>query len=222
MEPLNPAAQQPRRSPSATRTNAGFMGPPPARVGTASSYYADDQGMYARNSPGPTSPPAATPLTSPYDEPYGDYPYGVSPSPAPYMPQQYTQMPSPAPAPAAYTSPQYTPMPSAMSSANVPQNVPYRQPSPGIGTAMPYRQPSPGLPYRQPSPGLPYRQPSPGLGFAQPPTYRGVSPALASPASPPRPFQSMSPAPLKTNNDPGRPPSLLQSGRRPPNSFRDV
>ena len=237
MEPLNPAAQEPRRSP-VPRTNTGFMGPPPARIGTASSYYPesrvpDDQSIYARRSPGPASPPAAVPPLSPYDEPYGDYPYGMTPTPAPYTSPQYNQIPTAmSPAPAAYAPQQYTPMPFAIPAGETPYrqpspgpNFPFRQPSPGPN--FPFRQPSPGpnVPLRQPSPGMgigvgvPYRQPSPGL--TQPPSYRGMSP---TPTSPPPPFSAMSPAPvLETNNDPGRPPSLLQSGRKPaPNSFRDV
>ncbi|KAL4784310.1 hypothetical protein BJX76DRAFT_222327 [Aspergillus varians] len=71
------------------------------------------------------------------------------------------------------------------------------------------------VPYRQPSPGLPLRQASPG--FSQPPSYRSMSPAI--PSSPPPPFTSVP----QQISDPGRPPSLLQSGRRPaPNSFRNV
>lgn len=227
MEPLN----QPRRSPSVPRSPASFMGPP-ARTGTTPSFYGE-QNIHARRSPGPQSPPAATAPLSPYDEPYGDYPYGMSPpgptpAPAPYAPRQYTPMPSISPAPAAYTPSQYTPMPSTIST---PDPVPYRQPSPGV--AVPYRQPSPGpgMPFRQPSPGpgAPFRQPSPGPGvpfrqqspavpfrqpspgFPQPPSYRGLSPA-ASPASPPPAFS-------ETNNGPGRPPSLLQSGRKPSVNF---
>lgn len=227
MEPLN----QPRRSPSVPRSPASFMGPP-ARTGTTPSFYGE-QNIHARRSPGPQSPPAATAPLSPYDEPYGDYPYGMSPpgptpAPAPYAPRQYTPMPSISPAPAAYTPSQYTPMPSTIST---PDPVPYRQPSPGV--AVPYRQPSPGpgMPFRQPSPGpgVPFRQPSPGPGvpfrqqspavpfrqpspgFPQPPSYRGLSPA-ASPASPPPAFS-------ETNNGPGRPPSLLQSGRKPSVNF---
>ncbi|KAL2870984.1 uncharacterized protein BJX67DRAFT_212434 [Aspergillus lucknowensis] len=64
---------------------------------------------------------------------------------------------------------------------------------------------------------IPYRQPSPGFS-QQPPSYRGMSPSI--PSSPPPPFS------MATNHevsDPGRPPSLLQSGPKPaPNTYRDV
>ncbi|KNG83509.1 hypothetical protein ANOM_008556 [Aspergillus nomiae NRRL 13137] len=52
------------------------------------------------------------------------------------------------------------------------------------------------------------------------PVYRDTSPSI--PSSPPPPFTS-SPAPHETIQDSGRPPTLLQSGRKAvPNSFRDV
>ncbi|GMF78831.1 unnamed protein product [Aspergillus oryzae] len=64
------------------------------------------------------------------------------------------------------------------------------------------------------------------------PTYRAMPPSFNAepawntspsiPSSPPPPFTS-SPAPHETVQDSGRPPTLLQSGRKPvPNSFRDV
>ena len=56
--------------------------------------------------------------------------------------------------------------------------------------------------------------------FNTEPVYRDMSPSI--PSSPPPPFTS-SPAPHETVQDSGRPPTLLQSGRKPvPNSFRDV
>lgn len=68
---------------------------------------------------------------------------------------------------------------------------------------------------------LPYRQPSPGISsMPPPPSYRGISPN--PPTSPPPPFSATNPVPLEVS-DPGRPPSILQSGRKPvPNSYRDV
>ncbi|THC97734.1 hypothetical protein EYZ11_002781 [Aspergillus tanneri] len=65
---------------------------------------------------------------------------------------------------------------------------------------------------------IPYRQPSPG--FNKTPVYRGMSPSI--PSTPPPPFTSTA-APYEMTADAGRPPSLLQSGRKPaPNSYRDV
>ncbi|KAF7165133.1 hypothetical protein CNMCM5623_009441 [Aspergillus felis] len=68
---------------------------------------------------------------------------------------------------------------------------------------------------------LPYRQPSPGMSsMAPPPSYRGMSPN--PPTSPPPPFSATNPVPLEVS-DPGRPPSILQSGRKPvSNSYRAV
>jgi hypothetical protein len=68
---------------------------------------------------------------------------------------------------------------------------------------------------------LPYRQPSPGMSsMPPPPSYRGMSPN--PPTSPPPPFSATNPVPLEVS-DPGRPPSILQSGRKPvPHSYRDV
>lgn len=67
---------------------------------------------------------------------------------------------------------------------------------------------------------LPYRQPSPGMSSMPPPSYRGMSPN--PPTSPPPPFSATNPVPLEVS-DPGRPPSILQSGRKPaPNSYRNV
>ncbi|KAJ0419413.1 hypothetical protein BJY00DRAFT_286024 [Aspergillus carlsbadensis] len=85
----------------------------------------------------------------------------------------------------------------------------YSQPQYPIGVAV-----SPTTEMNRP---IPYRQPSPGFS-TQPPSYRGMSPSV--PSSPPPPFH------MVTNHevsDPGRPPSLLQSGRKPaPNTYRDV
>ncbi|KAL2789299.1 hypothetical protein BJX66DRAFT_236396 [Aspergillus keveii] len=85
----------------------------------------------------------------------------------------------------------------------------YSQPQYPIGVAV-----SPTTEMNRP---IPYRQPSPGFS-TQPPSYRGMSPSV--PSSPPPPFH------MVTNHevsDAGRPPSLLQSGRKPaPNTYRDV
>ncbi|KAL3460243.1 hypothetical protein BJX64DRAFT_290410 [Aspergillus heterothallicus] len=127
----------------------------------------------------------------------------------------------------------------------------YRSHGPGHSPASPYdQQPYDQQPYQDHSPGanyhaisppgqahshpqypvgvaispttemnrpIPYRQPSPGFS-QQPPSYRGMSPSV--PSSPPPPFH------MVTNHevhDSGRPPSLLQSGRKPaPNTYRDV
>ncbi|PWY78229.1 hypothetical protein BO70DRAFT_60096 [Aspergillus heteromorphus CBS 117.55] len=63
---------------------------------------------------------------------------------------------------------------------------------------------------------IPYRQPSPAVG--QTPAYRTYTPySPASPTSPPPPF-SATPAPHE-ETDAGRPPSVLQSGRRPAHNF---
>lgn len=106
---------------------------------------------------------------------------------------------------------------------------PSRTVAPGAQATLPMAVSSPSeMPgysafQRQQSPFQ--RQPSPGS--MQPPSYatnpqtpyRGMSPSM--PTSPPPPFSS-APAPHEVS-DPGRPPSLLQSGRKPvPYSYRDV
>ncbi|GAB1215180.1 hypothetical protein ATERTT37_004366 [Aspergillus terreus] len=109
-----------------------YMGlPPPVRTGTSSSYYPesrpyDDQSAYGMRSPGGMAP---SPI-SPYDnQPYHDYTGGHpwqtnSPAPASYSPQ-----------------PQYMAVGNAVTRAESPRPIPYRQPSPGfnqvpIGTAI--------------------------------------------------------------------------------------
>ncbi|KAL4922849.1 hypothetical protein BDW62DRAFT_171862 [Aspergillus aurantiobrunneus] len=214
MEPLNPASRPPHRTPSAPRANgAGYMGPPPISPAVPNDHYPeahgyDDQNPYDYHSQGLGHSGA-----SPYDQPYRNHSPGgnfhaMSPPPQTFSP-----------------GPQY-PVGVAISPATeMNRPVPYRQPSPGLpfrqpSPGLPLRQPSPGLPLRQPSPGLPLRQPSPGLpfrqpspGFNQPPSYRAMSPAM--PSSPPPPFTSVP----QQVSDPGRPPSLLQSGRKPTPNF---
>jgi hypothetical protein len=262
MEPLNPSNLGPRRTPSAPRLNGvGYMGPPPARTGTAltsSSYYTDDQSAYRARSPGVASP---GPI-SPYEQPYGDYSHGnqwhsMSPDATSYPHQQ-----------------QYMAIGTAVSpSSEVSPAAPYRQPSPGVhqvpGMALstegarpiPYRQPSPAInqspinktmspanpapPYRALTPAnstpayramLPPNQEPVYRAMPPPnsePTYRAMPPPIDTqqafretspsiPSSPPPPFTA-SPAPYEATQEPGRPPSLLQSGRKPvPNSFKNV
>ncbi|KAL5357510.1 hypothetical protein BJX96DRAFT_172588 [Aspergillus floccosus] len=233
MEPLNPANHEPRRMPSNPGPHGpNYMGlPPPVRTGTSSSYYPesrpyDDQSAYGMRSPGGMASPGPI---SPYDnQPYHDYTGG--------HPWQ-----TPSPAPASYTpQPQYMAVGSAVTRAESPRPIPYRQPSPGfnqvpIGTAITRAETPRAVPYRQPSPGfnqmpgmamspsdgprpIPYRQPTPG--FTHNPVDRVMSPSI--PSSPPPPFTA-TPAPHEMTSDPGRPPSLLQSGRKPaPNSYRNV
>ncbi|KAI9926927.1 hypothetical protein ASPWEDRAFT_177057 [Aspergillus wentii DTO 134E9] len=231
MEPLNPS-QEPHRMHSGARSNTpAFMGVPPVRTGTSSSYYPESR-YDAPSTYGAHTPAPASPGHSPYDnQPYADYN-----QPPPF----HAMSPAMSPAPAAYSP--YDPMPSASPAADMSRPVPYCQPSPGSG--MPFRQPSPGpnMPLRQPSPGpnFPFRQPSPGpgvpfrqaspgpnapfrqpspAGYAQSPIYRGVSPSLP-PSSPPPPFTATpSSLDMHVNEPAGRPPSLLQSGRKPATNF---
>lgn len=212
MEPLNPAHTH--RSPSPGRPSPV---PTPALPGYRGF---DNESSYTPRSP---TLPSPGPM-SPYDhhQPYRDHafanPYqSRTGTPAAYTPQPQHYNPSaPRPAASPVDMPRYSPY------GQPSPGFPFRQPSPGI---MPVRQPSPGvMPVRQHSPGIvPYRQPSPGSvnpppSFATNPPYRGMSPSI--PTSPPPPFVS---APASETNEPGRPPSLLQSGRRPvPNSYRDV
>lgn len=243
MEPLNAANQPPQRAPSAPRPSAGgfngpsfngsdyghdyhdggyhggpagshgpgYMGVPPGRTGTSSSFYPESRApdiprAYTPHSPGVGSP---APMHAYDQQPYHDF------SPA----SGANPWNARSPAPRAYTpQPQYMAMGPAMSpAAEVPRPIPYRQPSPGFGQAPMGQAFSP---VDGPRP-IPYRQPSPGFTQApQAPIYGAMSPSL--PSSPPPPFTSTA-APYEVTADPGRPPSLLQSGRKPaPNSYRDV
>lgn len=133
------------------------------------------------------------------------------PSPAPFSPyeqQPYRDMGNPYPSRTAtpgtvysqsvYSQPTYNPMPTPAPLPEMPRYTPFQ------------RQPSPvSIP--------PSIQPP---SYTIQPPYRGMSPAI--PTSPPPSFSS-TPAPHEAVNDPGRPPSLLQSGRKPvPNSYRDI
>ncbi|KAL2827146.1 hypothetical protein BDW59DRAFT_58022 [Aspergillus cavernicola] len=196
MEPLNTMTRPPHRTPSAPRANgAGYMGPPPVRT-MQNDYYPDSPGY---DDPNPydyhSHGPGHSPA-SPYDQPYRDNSPGGFHAMSP--PNAYSPQPQ--------AHPQYPIGVAVSPTTDMNRPIPFRQPSPG------FRQPSPG--FRQPSPG--FRQPSPG--FSQPPSYRGMSPSI--PSSPPPPFSAV---PIHEVSEPGRPPSLLQSGRKPvPNSYRDV
>ena len=89
---------------------------------------------------------------------------------------------------------------------------------------MPTPAPPPGMPRYTPI----QRQPSPASiqPSIQPPSYTTQAPYQAFsppiPTSPPPSFTT-TPAPYQAGNNPGRPPTLLQSGRKPvPNSYRDI
>ncbi|BCS04355.1 uncharacterized protein AKAW2_80156S [Aspergillus luchuensis] len=238
MKPLSNANQEPRRMPSGARSvTGGYGGPPPLRTGTPAApgaYHAEPRGYdgydgpdaYGYHAPGPRSPPPV----SPYEhQPYSEYPHedrfhNMSPAPTyttqpQYMPMDATQ---PHHAPMDGMQPYQMPMdgmhPNYMPPEPAhPHYMPQHQMPPDTGT---YGQPMPINRTFSPAPTLhsamnaprpvPYRQPSPGF---QAPPYRNMSPA--TPTSPPPPF-STTPAP-RDANEPGRPPSLLQSGRRPTN-----
>ncbi|KAH8427808.1 uncharacterized protein LDX57_005513 [Aspergillus melleus] len=238
MEPLNAANQPPHRTPSAPRPNAGgysgagyngsdygsdyndggyngggrhgpgYMGVTPVRTGGPSGFHPESRAHDIPRAYTPQSPAVGSPAPMhPYEQqPYHDY------SPA----NGANPWNSVSPAPRAYTpQPQYMATGPAMSpSAEAPRPIPYRQPSPGFAQAPMGHSISP---MDGPRP-IPYRQPSPG--FNQAPVYQAMSPSI--PSSPPPPFTSTA-APHEMTADPGRPPSLLQSGRKPaPNSYRDV
>ncbi|RAK81048.1 uncharacterized protein BO72DRAFT_465493 [Aspergillus fijiensis CBS 313.89] len=228
LESMNHVSREPRRMPSAPRMNGGgvggggYMGPPPVRAGTPGQYPIrtgtpdipghypepqdynaqtphgyDAQNTYGYNHNGPRSPPPI----SPYDEqpynhgfPHEERYHTMSPAPT------YTTQP--AHAPAEHSQPYYMP-----SETPLPPYMPMdrtRSPAPALSSAMNAPRP------------VPYRQPSPAISQYIP--YQGVSPV--TPPSPPS--FAAAPTPHEAS-DPGRPPSLLQSGRRPvPNSYRDV
>ncbi|KAI9046123.1 uncharacterized protein KD926_003961 [Aspergillus affinis] len=212
----------------------GYMGVPPLRTG-GSGFHPESRAHDIPRAYTPHSPAVGSPAPMlPYEQqPYHDY------SPA----NGAGPWDSRSPVPRTYTpQPQYMAMGPAMSpAAEAPRPIPYRQPSPGFAqtpmghSISPMDGPRP-IPYRQPSPGfnqasmgqsispmdgprpVPYRQPSPG--FNQAPVYQAMSPSI--PSSPPPPFTATA-APHEMTADSGRPPSLLQSGRKPaPNSYRDV
>lgn len=209
MEPLNPAhahrALSPGRpSPTPTPVLPGYRG-------------FDNESSYTPRSP---TVPSPAPMSTYGHQPYADHafanPYqSRTGTPAAYTPQPQHYHPSaPLPAASSVDMPRYSPY-----GQQSPAVMPFRQPSPGV---MPVRQPSPGImPVRQPSPGIvPYRQASPGSinpppSYATHPPYRGMSPSIPT-SSPPPPFMS---PPASEPNEPGRPPSLLQSGRKPATNF---
>ncbi|RDW93739.1 uncharacterized protein DSM5745_01061 [Aspergillus mulundensis] len=210
MEPLSPVTRPPHRTPSAPRSNTpGYRGPPPIRTAVQNDYYPDSHAHgYNDQNPYDYHAQSVAHGQSPYD--HSPYDYGHSPYDQPYADHSpggdYHAMSPPA---HAYSSgPQY-PVGVAVS------------PTTEMNRPIPFRQPSPALPFRQPSQTMPYRQPSPGFS-TQPPSYRGPSPAAVPsiPSSPPPPFSAGVPQQI---SNPGRPPSLLQSGPKPaPNSYRNV
>ncbi|KAB8234953.1 uncharacterized protein BDW43DRAFT_47791 [Aspergillus alliaceus] len=109
----------------------------------------------------------------------------------------------------AMTSPSQEPVYRAMSPPN--QEAAYRaMPPPNLQSAYKAMPP----PNSEPA----YRAMPPPLNTE--PVFRDTSPSI--PSSPPPPFTS-SPAPHEMIHDSGRPPSLLQSGRKAvPNSSKDV
>ncbi|EAW06550.1 uncharacterized protein ACLA_082410 [Aspergillus clavatus NRRL 1] len=147
------------------------------------------------------SAPGYFPASSPYDE-QRQYDHGAS---GPY--ETYHTSP--------YDRSYHDYPPEGYSQPAAQIQVPYSS-QPRFSPMPASHSPSSDMPYY-----TPYRQPSPGLsGTTQPPSYRALSPA--GHASPPPPFSAVNPVPLQVS-DPGRPPSLLQSGRKPaPNSYRDV
>ncbi|KAI9376239.1 hypothetical protein BJX61DRAFT_446845 [Aspergillus egyptiacus] len=202
----------PARTPSASGVNGGgYMGPPPARTPSASGV---NGGGFIRPPPIRTGHNDYHPDSHGYDDPnpYDYHAQAMGHSPTSPYDQQYNQPyrdHSPggyhamSPPPNAYSQQPPYPIGVAVSSAtDMNRPIPFRQPSPG------FRQPSPIL--RQPSPG--FRLPSPGPGLSQPPSYRAMPPP-SDPSSPPPPFSAV--APIHEVSDPGRPPSLLQSGRQP-------
>jgi hypothetical protein len=221
MEPLNPAHQDHQRVQSPGRFNSpGQMGVPPIRTQTSSPGYFhasspyDEERQYNHGSSGPYNQGT----TSPYNRANqhgssGPYNQGTT---SPY--DRANQHGSSGPYNQSTTSPydranDYTPR---SFSRPMPRNqAPY--PSQTQYSTMPTAlSPSTETPRH-----LPYRQPSPGMSsMPSPPSYRGYSPN--PPTSPPPPFSATNPVPLEVS-DPGRPPSILQSGRKPvANSYRDV
>lgn len=201
MEPLNPAQHRARSPASPLYADPLRRTPSPARPGYAmtspvpvNSYNTGYRGYDDQSSYSPRSPTIASPAPfSAYDQ---QQPYKDYAFANPY--QSRTGTPA-----TAYSQPHYTPMPAAVSPAPMTPYAPLRQPSPA--SFQPSLQPS-------------VQPPS----YTTQPPYRGMSPTL--PTSPPPPFAS---TPAFTSheivNDPGRPPSLLQSGRKPvPDSYRDV
>ncbi|PYH90353.1 hypothetical protein BO71DRAFT_79859 [Aspergillus ellipticus CBS 707.79] len=204
---------------------------------------------YGHDAYGYQPEPRSPPPISPYDhQPYGEYPHddrfhNISPAPTyttqpqqpRYMAAQPHHMPMDDDEPHYAMDPMqphHMPM-DAMQSHYPPMDAPqshympmdHMQPQQMPSEAMYGGHQMPQMPIdRTYSPGpafhsmnaprpIPYRQPSPAISSAPP--YRNASPA--TPTSPPPPFSATT-APHETN-DPGRPPSLLQSGRRPAPNF---
>lgn len=218
MTPLNPSAQQQRQQPPPQQQQYGMM--PAARRNGAPynsempAYGASHPGPYQQSTPaygyapydshaaqpGRNSPSTAQALSPSPSSPYEDYSYGNYP---PQPAQAHSFMPLPQQQHHHHHH-QYDPVPQAMSpSADMPSHTAFQQQQPSFGATPP------------PTYVSDYHSGQPQ------PAYRSYSPAhSAHPASPPPPFSS---APEHELDEPGRPPSLLQSGRKPvPRSWRDV
>ncbi|CAG7942472.1 unnamed protein product [Penicillium nalgiovense] len=203
------AAQDPygRRSPGPTalaatqdpygRRSPG-MSPAPA---PAAGYGAAAHDPYGSRSPGVTSPVGA-PVHNPYDQQqyqdsYDDHSYGAG--------NGYHAVAAPSPVAAYKPHTNYSPMPMAFSPSSEIDHSAAAAPTPGF--------------QRQPSFGSSQYPPT----YTSQPPYRGFSPA---PSSPPPAFSAASPSEYATYNphantipipepDNTRPPSLLQSGKKP-------
>ncbi|GLI77751.1 hypothetical protein PoHVEF18_006045 [Penicillium ochrochloron] len=212
--PPNAHAADPyaRRSPGPQ----GMMDPYGRRSpGPASAYGTGTaQDPYARRSPGLTSPVGAP---SPYDQNQHNYNQGSAYD----HPQQQQQ-----PYDEYHNGAGYHAVTSPSPVATTPYQTQSHQQSHGTYNAMPsaYSPPTEHPPALASGGGF-YRQPS--FGSSQyPPTY------TSHPASPPPPFQSTAGSEygghgheygVAESGRDQRPPSLLQSGRRPvPGTFRDV
>ncbi|KAJ5102663.1 hypothetical protein N7532_003192 [Penicillium argentinense] len=213
------AAQDPygRRSPGLTSPSPAVdpYGRRPSPGPPAMNTYAaaQSQDPYGRRSPGFASPVGAP---SPYD--HQPYDTGMNSN-------GYHAVTSPSPVAGYNPHNNYSPVPMAFSPSNEQQAM-----------TMQSQTPTPGF-TRQPSFGSSQYPPS---YTTQPQQYRTFSPG--APSSPPPPFPAPSPHEYASHEygapAPGtavgmavgapepsrdRPPSLLQSGRKPaPNTYRDV
>ncbi|KAJ5478516.1 hypothetical protein N7530_004025 [Penicillium desertorum] len=173
----------------------------PLKIPPAAGYGAAAHDPYGPRSPGVTSPVGA-PVHNPYDQQqyqdsYDDHSYGAG--------NGYHAVAAPSPVAAYKPHTNYSPVPMAFSPSSEIDHSAAAAPTPGF--------------QRQPSFGSSQYPPT----YTSQPPYRGFSPA---PSSPPPAFSAASPSEYATYNphantipipepDNTRPPSLLQSGKKP-------
>ncbi|OJJ45409.1 hypothetical protein ASPZODRAFT_588822 [Penicilliopsis zonata CBS 506.65] len=207
-------------APAARQAVGGRRGaPPPQRMQSPAQHYdyrgAHGSSQYNVASPGPETPVGRGAFNaSPYEQqPYNDYSYGNDQHSYGYQPQLQPQ-------PQAYPQTQTRPQAPGL---YIPQQQQHQQYNPVSTMSPSHEMPEHTAFQRQPSFASTQPPPTYVSDYQEPqysqahPLYHDYSPSHVS--SPPPPFSPTAPEPANAV----RPPSLLQSGRRPvANSWRNI